>query len=321
MPARPARSSLVSRTLLTTASLLVTACGPRVPRPRPAPSPAPATPTTTTLPAPEPVASAATPVPGSTGRIVSWMPGFSRYVVTSQAAVQVEGDTLVPGGVRDDSVATRAYLRMRVSPESAPDGVVITVDSFLVSPRRGAPFARTLMYPIVFQAMLDPARLRMEFPAEQPMMGTPCIGPAATLLALARDLAPALPTPLERGRTWSDSTTHQLCRSGVPLTVTSRHAWTVEGEVEQGGRTFVRLVRATESTIAGIGSGRRAGASVDGAGRAQAEYLLDPTVGRLHSAIVNSTAELRVRERPDAPELVTRQQARQEAVLQDGVER
>lgn len=317
------RSSSRSRSfpILAAAIAAITACGPRVPATRPAPSPVTTAPTPATVPAPEPVTSAATPVPGSTGRIVSWMPGFSRYVVTSQAAVHVEGDTLVAGGVRDDSVATRAYLRMRVSPESAPDGVVITVDSFLVSPGRGAPFARTLAYPIVFQAMLDPARLRMEFPAEQPMMGKPCVGPAATLLALARDLAPALPSPLERGHRWSETTTHQLCRSGVPLTVTSRHEWTVEGEVEQAGRTFVRLVRATESTIAGTGSGRRAGASVDGVGRAQAEYLLDPTIGRLHSAIVNSTAELRVRERADLPELVTRQQARQEATLQEGAER
>ena len=312
------RSSSRSRLPLVLALAGLAACGPRVPAPRPAPSPTTGTPAPANVPAPEPVVSNATPVPGSTGRMVSWMPGFSRYVVTSHAAVHVEGDTLPP---RDDSVATRAYLQMRVSPESAPNGVVITVDSFLVSPQRGAPFSSMLAIPIAFQALLDPARLRMDFLAEQVMLGKPCIGPGATLLQLARDLAPALPSPLERGHKWTDSTTHQLCRSGVPLTVTSRHEWTVEGEVEQAGRTFVRLTRATESTVAGTGSGRRAGASVAGTSRAQAEYLLDPAMGRLHSAIANSTAELRVRERPELPELVTRQQARQEAVLQEGAQR
>ena len=302
-----------SRLFFVLAAASLTACGPRVPAPRPAPTPGAATPAPVTTTTPAPVTSSAPVVPGSTGRMVSWMPGFSGYVVTSQAAVHVEGDTLGP---RDDSVTTRARLTMRVSPESAPDGVIVTVDSFLVSAQRGAPLAPALMYPIVFQAQLDPARSRIEFPAEQPMMGKPCVGPAATLLALARDLAPALPSPLERGRKWSETTTTQLCRSGVPLTVTSRHEWTVEGEVEQAGRTLVRLTRVTESTIAGIGSGRRAGASVEGTSRAQAEYLLDPAAGRLQSAIVESSAELRVRERPDLPQLLTRQQARQEAVLQ-----
>ena len=292
--------------------LAAAACGPRTPAPRPAPSPTGATPTPA---APTPVPTTAIPVtPGSSGRIVAWAPGFSSYLVTSQAAVHVEGDTLGP---RDDSVSTRARLTVRVSPASAPNGVVVTVDSFLVSPKRGAPMASALTYPLVFQAQLDPARLRIDFLAEQSMLGVACTGPGATLLALARDLAPALPSPLERGRRWSETTTTQLCRSGVPLTITSRHEWTVEGEVESGGRVLVRLTRESQSTIAGTGTGRRTGASIEGTGRASAEYLLDPTAGRLQAATVQSTTELRVRERPELSPLVTRQEARQDAVLQE----
>src|SRR3954469_22034529 len=93
----------------------VAACGPRVPATRPAPqpttTPAPTTsaPATTTTPVEPAVAGAAS---------VIWAPGYSSYVVTSQAAVHVEGDTTIAGGVRDDSVATRARLTMRVSPTS-----------------------------------------------------------------------------------------------------------------------------------------------------------------------------------------------------------
>ena len=292
---------------------LLAACGPRVPAtPRPtAPTPTgdvPA-PVTTTTPA-APITPVATPRASSW--TVAWAPGFHEYVVTSRGAVHVEGDTLGP---RDDSVATRARLTMRVSPTSAPFGVVVTVDSFLVSPGRGATFASTLPYPVVFSARLDTARLRMDFLADQPMLGRECAGPTATLLALARDLVPPLRAPLERGQRWTDSTTHHLCRSGVPLTVQSRHEWSVEGEVEQAGRVLLWLRRETQATVTGTGTGRRTGASVEGTARTSAEYLVDPTVGRVQQATSSSTAELRLREKPDAPVLTSRQEARQEAVL------
>jgi hypothetical protein len=290
------------------------ACGPRmVATPRPSePTTRPATATT---PATTPT-TAPTVAAGATSWSVMWQPGFSAYVITSFAAVHVEGDTLAAGGVRDDSVATRARVSMRVSPANAPRGVVVTVDSFLVSPGRGAPLAPAIPSPVAFQAQLDEPRRRIEFLADQPMLGAPCAGPAATLFAVVRDLAPALPTPLPRGYRWSETATHQLCRSGVPLTVTSQHEWTVDGEVQVDGQTFVRLKRETQSTVAGTGSGRRAGASIEGTSRASAEFLLDPTAGRLRSATATSSAELRVRERPDAPPITTRQEARQEVMLQ-----
>jgi hypothetical protein len=296
------------------APLALAACGPRmVETRRPAASPTPATPAPATTNTP-----AATPeVPAGTASwSVMWQPGFSEYVVTSAAAVRVEGDTTAPGGVRDDSVATRARVSMRVSPANAPLGVLVQVDSFLVSPKRGAPMMPAIVVPLAFQAQLDEPRRRIEFLAEQPMLGAPCASPAASLLAVVRDLAPALPTPLPRGFRWSETTTHQLCRSGVPLTVTSQHEWLVDGEAQVNGMTLVRLRRETQSTIAGTGSGRRAGASVEGTSKATAEYLLDPAAGRLHSATATSSAELRVRERADAAPITTRQDARQDVTLQ-----
>lgn len=287
------------------------ACGPRMVA-TPRPSAPPVGPAATTTPATTPTATPAATA-GASSWSVMWQPGFSAYVVTSAAAVHVEGDSLGP---RDDSVATRARVSMRVSPASAPRGVVVTVDSFLVSAGRGAPLAPAIASPVAFQAQLDEPRRRIEFLADQPMLGAPCATPAATLFAVVRDLAPALPTPLPRGYRWSETATHQLCRSGVPLTVTSQHEWTVDGEVQVDGQTFVRLRRETQSTVAGTGTGRRAGASIEGTSRASAEFLLDPAAGRLRSATATSSAELRVRERPDAPPITTRQEARQDVVLQ-----
>ena len=304
-------SRRLTSSFLVLSALGLGACGPRVPATRPAPQPAPTPSPTTPAPVTTATPTAAPTVAGNVSSI-AWAPGYSSYVVTSSAAVHVEGDSLGP---RDDSVATRARLSVRVSPASAPNGVIVTVDSFLVSAQRGAPLASALAMPVVFQAQVDPARLRIDFPAEQPRMGHPGAGPTMTLLALARDLAPALPSPAERGRKWSETTTTLLCRSGVPLTVTSRHQWTVDGPVDSAGRTFVRLTRETESTITGTGTGRRAGASIEGTGRATAAYLLDPMAGRLQGAMVTSQAELRVRERPELPVLVTRQQARQDVAL------
>lgn len=296
-----------SRPLLPLALLAAAACGPRVPaRPAPAPARTPgpaATPAPATVPAAEPARA--------TRLEVTYQPGFAEYVVTSQALVHVEGDSL---GARDDSVATRARFSLRVSPANAPRGVVVTVDSFLVSPTRGAPLASALAMPLAFQAQLDESLRRIDFLAEQPMLGAPCTGPAFTLLAVARDLVAPLPAPVEKGARWTESASYELCRGGVPLTVASRHEWRVDDIVEQEGRTLVRLHRETQATIAGSGSGRRAGARIDGTSRATADYLVDPQTGRLHHATVASTAELKVVERAGGPVITSRQDARQEAV-------
>lgn len=296
-----------SRPLLPLALLAAAACGPRVPA-RPAPAPA-RTPGPAATPAPATVSAAE---PARAMRLeVTYQPGFAEYVVTSQALVHVEGDSL---GAREDSVATRARFSLRVSPANAPRGVVVTVDSFLVSPTRGAPLASALAIPLAFQAQLDESLRRIDFLAEQPMLGAPCTGPAFTLLAVARDLVAPLPATVEKGARWTESGSHQLCRGGVPLTVASRHEWRVDDIVEQEGRTLVRLHRETQATIAGSGSGRRAGARIDGTSRAAADYLVDPQTGRLHHATVASTAELKVVERAGGPVITSRQDARQEAV-------
>jgi hypothetical protein len=240
------------------------------------------------------------------------MPGFVVYNVDTRAEITVEGDSVAAG---TDSAMTHARVSFRISPENAPRGVAATVDSFLVRPRTAAPMASALPTPLVFQATLDEGRSRLAFASEQVMLGAPCAGPGLTLLALARDLSPALPTVLERGARWRDSTSHTLCRAGVPLVVSAMHEWSVEGEEERDGARWIRLRRATQATITGAGEGRRAGASIAGTSRVVADYFVDPVGGRVHALTADSESELQVRERPDGPVATTRQRARQEATM------
>ena len=307
--------------LALVASALLAACGPRVPAaPRPAPTPTPApssvgpvAPIDTALPT---ITEVPTPVPdGRAAWAFAYMPGFVVYHVDTRAEISVEGDSVVPGR---DSATTHVRVSFRISPENAPRGVAATVDSFLVRPRMGDSLISALATPLVFSATLDEGRSRLVFPAEQVMLGAPCAGPGLTLLALARDLVPPMPTVLERGARWRDSTSHTLCRAGVPLVVVALHEWSVEGEAEQDGMRWIHLRRLTQATVSGTGEGRRAGASVAGTSRVTADYLVDPVGGRVHRLTAESEGELQIRERPDGPVTTTRQRARQEAARAGG---
>lgn len=304
-------------TLVAALALLAAACGPRTPAaPRPASTPAPSptigpmAPVDTSLPT---VTEVPTPTPdGRAAWAFAYMPGFVVYTVDTRAEISVEGDSIESA---TDSATTHARLSFRISPENAPRGVAATVDSFLVRPRTTAPLASALPVPLVFQAMLDEGRSRLAFADEQVMLGAPCAGPGLTLLALARDLAPRLPTVLERGARWRDSTSHTLCRAGVPLVVSGMHEWSVEGEEERDGMRFIRVRRATQATVSGTGEGRRAGASIIGTSRVIADYFVDPVGGRVHALVAESESELQLRERPDGPVMTTRQRARQDAAM------
>ena len=308
----------LSAPALAAVLLLAAACGPRVPAtPRPTPSPAPSpsptigptAPIDTTLPT---VTEVPTPVPdGRAAWAFAYMPGFVVYTVDTRAEFEIWGDSVQAGR---DSATTHASVSFRISPENAPRGVAATVDTFLVQPRTSAPVASALPTPLVFQATLDDGRSRLAFASEQVMLGAPCAGPGLTLHAMARDLTPALPTVLERGARWRDSTSHALCRAGVPLVVSAVHEWSVEGEVERDGMRWIRLRRLTQATVTGTGEGRRAGASIDGTSRVTADYLVDAVGGRVHSLTADSESELQLRERPDGPVSTTRQRSRQEAL-------
>jgi hypothetical protein len=303
----PRRSTIAPPVRLAPLALLLAAACVRNPAP---PQPAPSGPASSGAPAtPVPVspASPAAEVLRGGPWGFAYAPGLVSYVVTTDGAVTVEGDT---SGTRSDSAHTRARLSYRLSPENAPLGVLVTVDSFFVSTRAGTPMQNVLQIPVVFQAMLDAAHSHVTFAEQQPMMGTPCAGPQETLLALAADLAPSLPPTLERGARWTERTTASTCRAGVPLTVESTHEWKVEGDEEQGGVRTVRLTRATRSRVHGTGTGRRTGASIDGESQVDAQLWVDPALGRVRALEATTRSDLRVKERADGPEIRVRQEGR-----------
>lgn len=283
-----------------------------------------------------PVAPAATPgsvgggrspaplVPGAAGTsraigAFTYAPGSYRYVVTSEATVEVWSDS---GGQqqqrRSEPVASRLVVDFRVAARGAEGARVIagTVDSFTVTRGAGATAAAAAPpplqpAPVAFRGTLDPTRTRLELhvgtsaaPARV-AAGGDCNSPNEAVLVLAREaIALVPPGVLVAGRAWDDSTSSTVCRGDVPLTVRAVHHYRVEGVERRGAADAVRLTRTSETTVEGQGTQRGLPITVSGRGSARADLYLDATAGRFLGGEGESTLELDLQTPERAPQRV-----------------
>ena len=75
-----------------------------------------------------------------------------------------------------------------------------------------------------------------------------------------RELWLGLPTRLDPGESWQDSTQFPVCRDGIPLSVHAVRQFTLVGVTERAGEPVLTIDRVTRQTLAG--EGRQFGESV-----------------------------------------------------------
>ena len=284
-PLSSERPSLATRraALFAGASIVVAACAPSAPS-RPAEPPRPVV-RTTPLPS-----SASTP----TGPVAfSYAPGSYRFVVTTDAAIELSADS----GSRSESRRTVAHMTYRIGPRATGMRVITgTVDSFTVSPVPTPGVSGALIpAPVAFRGSIDAARRIVDLrPAVPAPVASDCGTPTQALYGLVRETI-VLPLPtLYAGQTWNDSTTSTVCRGDVPLTTRARHQYRVEGAVLYDGVEALHLTRATTLDLAGQGAQRGVSFTVGGRGTARTDLYLAPASGRLLGSSTESDLELDV---------------------------
>jgi hypothetical protein len=237
-------------------------------------------------------APAATPRPAPAAAVAfAYAPGSYRFVVTSEAAIELSADS----GSRSETRTTVAQLAYRVGGGTTGIRTITgAVDSFTVTPTAGPPSA-VIAAPLSFRGRLDPARRLVNL---QPMAAAPvstdCGNPNQLLFAVVREAIVVPPSPLRVGQSWEDSTTSTVCRGDVPLTTRALHRYTVAGAVLYEGAEALHLTRSSTIALSGEGAQRGVALVVAGQGSGSADLFLDPAAGRFLGGLSESDVELTV---------------------------
>ncbi len=282
--------------LAFSAGLLASCAPPRAPAPRPSPA------------TPQPLPPIEERVDA---RGFRWRAGALSYEVSSQAAIDVRGDTLPADTLRVSALLT--FHIDATGEDGAPLPVAGTVDAYEVhGVRLGAAPADTLTLPISFAGVLGPAGLALEgdtavaadsgrlahpdsavvavadsaaaADSGAPAATRPCSASVSAPVALARDLLLLPPSRLAVGTTWSDSTVTTICRGEVPVTTTARRRFTVLGSARVEGGEATAIERTSEIIIAGSTQLRGRAVTVSGTGSGRTTFYASVERGAILGA-------------------------------------
>ena len=230
------------------------------------------------------------PVPPGTP--TSWSfgyaPGRYQYALTTDAAIQPQGDTI--GGA--DTVRTATFISYALERRGSRYDISGTVDSatLAASGRMRRPIQQLLAAPLRFTAEASSTGEVGKFAAE---VSPACDSPADPLLATARDLLITVPRSLTLGTTWTETTSSTVCRGEIPLTSKAVQRYEVQGADSVDGRPAVRIRRTSEVTIEGRGEQRGQDIRVTGNGTAAMNLFISPESGTFLGGEGDYTATLR----------------------------
>ena len=229
---------------------------------------------------PQPAATTPTPAVAR----FAYAPGTVRARLDSRASIRVEGETTPP-----DTAVTELYVTLVLGDGAGARPLIGSVDSVLASAGGGRPLAALpVPMPLRFQGTVEGGTVRVPRPAAT---AADCSSPAGSILAIARELLPALPADLSPGRHWSETVATTSCRGGVVLTTTAVHDYRVSAATSGAGAPL-RIARTTRYRLAGNGSQAGEPVSAAGQGTGTGELLVDRAAGRLLALTTQSTIDL-----------------------------
>lgn len=178
------------------------------------------------------------------------------------------------------------------------------IDSFTIR-SSNAEQAPPLM--VLIDAIMDSSTLRV---VSRPPLVNECDRPEASAMQLARELLVRIPDGVSVGEEWRDSTVSLVCRSGIPLTVTS----VTRSTLREITRERLVVTREIRTTIDGKGGTAFRGFALAGTGSGSQRLELLATSGVVDRLQGSSTLMLQLSERipPGAP---TVQRLRQQVEL------
>jgi len=126
-----------------------------------------------------------------------------------------------------------------------------------------------------------------------------CAGGITPFVAAGLTLFVTVPSRLQQGAVWHDSTTTTTCRGTVAVVSKLNRAFQFSDTTTWNGQSVLRVNVTATSTIEGLGLASAAGDSiwVSGTGTSSGTLLLDPTSMMPVSSIMTGTSDVTVRSR------------------------
>lgn len=242
------------------------------PQPRPRPRPAPPNPVTTLPPIEAPTPETAT-------RRFAYAPGEHHYLLTTEAMLTVRTDSTPP---LSSQVRTRALYALIADTTGGTLRTQGSLDSLVIDRGPRVPAAAELpTLPLLWDSNAVPPTERECSVSEE-------------LIHTGREILLELPTNLPDGHHWRDSSTTQLCRAGIPVTISTVHEYRVVGPDTFQGDSALRISRASTATFAGTRTIGQHAVSLSGAGNTTAELYLDLAGGALLARTEQGHTELSI---------------------------
>ena len=161
------------------------------------------------------------------------------FVIDQTATLQVDQDSTT----RTDTVASHTEFTMTRSRDGRIAGTITAFRARAAGSPTGTPASTAPPAPFDASISADGIIHVPVPPGESP--GAPCSGVTSAGVLASRDLWFRLPDSLHPGSTWSDSSSTQTCRDGVPLRLSVRRRYVVE-RTERRDSVLVFIIRRTQ---------------------------------------------------------------------------
>ena len=211
----------------------------------------------------------------------------ARYDVRSLARVTSDS----AGRPIEQSMTTSGVVSIAL--QRATDGAFRgsgRVDSFTVQ------MAATAMHldSVFFDAILDATSLRV---VTRPSLANECDRVETSATALARELLLRIPSSVQVGSRWMDSTIAFVCRSSVPIAVRTVNDYVVERIDSREKNAMVHVRRAFTVRMDGKLASPWRPLEVSGVGSGVQQLLVDAVRGAVQSVNGTSTITLQLTDR------------------------
>ena len=220
--------------------------------------------------------------------IFTYRDGSYSYDIVQTTTVSVGA---VPDASRQDTLRTVGALTYSISGSSGLPVVTATIDSLVItSTRDSATPPRRLSVPVVLQLPLIEPPIATASDSAALMAKCDALEEAAR--GLASDIHVRIPVTVERGQTWSDSTSLAICRGGIPLTGTRVSRYQISEVRAVRDSTIAKVSRQTTLMISGTGTQGTRHISVRGQGTSDTIFTFDVTAGRFLESTGQSVLQL-----------------------------
>lgn len=147
---------------------------------------------------------------------------------------------------------------------------------------------------VFFDAVLDATGLRV---VTRPLLTNECDRSETSATALAREVLLRIPSTVQVGSRWVDSTIAFVCRSSVPLTVRTVNDYVVERIDGREQNAMVHVRRAFTVRVDGKLASPWRPLDVSGVGSGSQRVVIDAARGAVQSLDGNSTITLQLSDR------------------------